>query len=233
MKIFLLAIALFSLVGHLHGASLTFEEKLVEIQAPADAKVVTAEFQFVNKSSKPVSIKKHDASCSCMSVEVAGGKLTYQPGEAGTVRANFDMGNFSGAVDKTVLLWVDDDPEDKPSVLLTTRVEIPVLVALEPKTLQWELGTEPRAQVIRIKMNHDKPINITGVSCSSEAFSHELKTVAQGAEYELHVTPKEMDVPGLAILRIETDCDIKRHQIQQAFAVVRRPVAVPATPPAP
>ncbi len=213
--------------GFLQAEGLEFDEKIVSIKAPPDAKVVTAEFKFSNAGGAPVTIKKHDASCSCMTVEISGGKLTYQPGEGGIIRANFDMGNFSGSVDKTVLLWVNDDPQNQPSVQLTTRVEIPVLVALEPKTLHWDIASKPETKVIRLTMRHDKPVHVKSVSSASEAFGHELKTIKEGEEYELHITPKEIEVPGLAIFRIETDCEIARHRTQQAFAVVRRPVVTP------
>ncbi len=235
MKYYSVCAVVCFLTGLLQAGELDFDAKLVEVKAPADAKVVTAEFKFSNSGTDAVSIRKHDASCSCMAVEISGGKLIYQPGETGTIRANFDMGNFSGSVDKSVLLWLDDDPQDKPSVVLTTRVAIPVLVAVEPKTLQWDLGSEGSAQVIRIKMNHDIPIHVKSVKCSSEAFSHELKTIKEGEEYEIRVTPKDLNAPGLAILRIETDCEIKRHKTQQAFAVVRRavPGQVPNSSPSP
>ena len=50
----------------------------------------------------------------------------------------------------------------------------------------------------------------------------EVKTLEEGKHYELLVTPAETKDPGLAIIRIETDCEIKRHQVLQAFAVIRR-----------
>jgi hypothetical protein len=51
-----------------------------------------------------------------------------------------------------------------------------------------------------------------------------LKTIDEGKLYELVVTPEDISTPGLAILRIETDCAVERHRIQQAFAVVRKPL---------
>jgi hypothetical protein len=133
------------------------------------------------------------------------------------------MGNFSGEVDKVVALWLDKDPADKPSVSLTVRVHIPVLVVVEPKTLKWDLNGKGEAQTIRVNMNHTKPISVVKVVGSSEAFKQELKTVEQGKSYEIVVTPLDVKTPGLAVIRIETDCDIDKHRLQQAFAVVRKP----------
>lgn len=207
-----------------HGAALDFSQTLKEIKAPADAKKVTADFEFTNLTTKTVKITKYDAACSCMAVVVKGGKLEYAPGESGLLRVDFEMGNFAGTVDKAVALWLDDDPVNKPSITLTVRVHIPVLVSLEPKTVKWEVDGDASPQAIRIAMNHGEPIRIKDVSSSSKAFRFELKTLDEGKLYELIVTPSDIDTPGLGIIRVETDCAIDRHRVQQAFAVVRKPL---------
>ena len=214
-----------ALAGFLQAAGLAFEKDLVEVHAAPDAKSVVADFKFENKTDKPITIAKFDKTCSCISVQVSGGKLNYAPGEGGVIRAAFDMGNFSGVVDKTVVLWFDKDPEDKPSRVLTVRVNIPVLVVMSEKTLKWAIGGKPDAQKIDITVAHSKPIKIVSTSCTSENFKIEMKTLEEGKHYELFVTPLDTKDPGLAIIRIETDCEIERHKILQAFAVIRRELA--------
>lgn len=216
-----------TLVGFVHAAGLEFTDLLKEVHANADVATVTADFNFTNKGDKPVTIAKTDPGCSCLKVEISGGKLKYGPGESGVVRATFDMGNFSGTVDKMVALWIDDDPADRPSMKLTVRVHIPVLVAVEPKTVKWEIGGKPGPQTIQIRMAEGKPIRVTGVKSSSDAFACEVKTLEEGKKYDLVVTPLAMNVPGMAVIRIETDCALSKHKVQQAFAVVRK--ATPAT----
>jgi hypothetical protein len=209
--------------GFLQAAGLDFETLLQEIHMDSDAAQATADFKFTNTSDKPLSIMKYDAACSCMGVTISGGKLRYAPGESGVVRATFHMGNFSGTVDKSVVLWMSGDPQGAPSKQLTVRVHIPVLVEVTPKTLQWDVDGAAKSQSIRVVMNHKSPIQVTQVTSSSEAFTHELKTITAGKEYEIVVTPTATKTPGLAVFRIETDCEISRHRIQQAFAVIRRP----------
>lgn len=222
-----------ALFGMLHAAGLTFDKPLLEIQAAADARTAVADFDFENKTDKPVTITRYDKTCSCVSVQITGGKLVYQPGEKGVVRAAFDLGNFSGVVDKMIVVWLDGDAEAKPSITLTVRVHIPVLVVMDVKTLKWVLGSKAEPQKIDIQMNHTKPIRIVATTCTSELFKTELKTLEEGKHYELWVTPLEMNTPGLAIIRLETDCDVERHKVQQAFATVRRelPAAGAATKP--
>jgi hypothetical protein len=218
-----IACMLLALATLAKSAPLKFAETLREVHAPADAKTVTTDFIFTNRSNKPVTISRYESACSCMKVEISNAKLRYAPGESGTIRAEFDMGNFSGEIDKTIALWVEGDPKDKPSITLTARVHIPVIIAVEPKTLKWPLNGKANAQTIRIAINNPKPIHITKISSSSQSFRHELKTIKKGKSYELVVTPLDLSLPALAIFRIETDCAHAKHKTQQAFAVVRKP----------
>ncbi|MEM1083068.1 MAG: DUF1573 domain-containing protein [Verrucomicrobiota bacterium] len=204
---------------------LTFEESLMEVTVPLDGRRVTTDFKFENTTGKRVSIAKYNATCSCMKVQVKGGKLSYEPGEQGVIRAVFDMANFSGTVDKAVQLWLDDDPEAQPSVSLTARIHIPELVKLEPKTLRWDLGGEANSQVITISMVHDEPIHVTHVESVNENFQVELTTVEKGAKYELKVTPKNTDSQRIGLISITTDCSYKRHEKQRAYTIIRNPTA--------
>ncbi len=212
-----------ALMAVVQAGKLDFPKTLKEEHAPADVKTVTTDFEFTNRSDKPVTIAKYDSSCACMSVTIKDGKLNYAPGESGIVRTKFDMGNFVGVIDKTVALWLDNDPEDQPSLSLTVRVHIPVLVSMEPKTLKWDLNGKGESQTIRIRMKYDKPIRVISVTSSSEAYKYEVKTIEEGKSYDLVITPTDVKSPGLGIFRIETDCPLEKHRIQQVFTTVRRP----------
>src|SRR6478736_1452347 len=215
-----LAIGLWlALAAFVHAAGLEFATQLEEVNASADASTVTADFNFTNKSNKPVTIAKSDPGCSCLKVQISGGKMRYAPGESGVIRAIFDMGNFSGTVDKVVALWIDNDPEDKPSMTLTVRVHIPILIGLEPKTVKWEVGGKPDPQTIQIRMTEGKPIHVLGVKSSSAAFTCELKTLEDGKKYDLLVTPVNINAPAISVIRLETDCEVAKHKVQQVFAM--------------
>ncbi len=206
-----------------HAGGLQFTDRLKEIHADPAAATVTADFTFTNSTDKTVAIANSDPGCSCLKVEVAGGKLKYAPGESGLVRATFDMGNSSGTIDKDIALWIDDDPTDKPSVKLTVRVHIPVVVSVEPKTVKWEIGGKPDPQTIHIQMAGEKPVRILSVKSSSDIFSIQVKAIEEGKRYDLVVTPRAIDASGLSVFRIETDCNLPKHRLQQAFAVIRKP----------
>jgi hypothetical protein len=217
----LILVAFLALSGVL-PAELKFESPSQVVTAPPDARQITIDFPFKNETDKAVTIQKYDAGCSCITVQVSNNKLNYAAGESGVIRAVFDLGNFSGTVDKTVGLWLDGNRSADPSVRLNARIHIPVMVEMEPKTLKWEIGEAPKPQTITIKMNGEKPINVLSVSSTHPNFSQELKTIEAGKRYELVVTPQATDQPGLAILRVETDCEVARQKIAQAFGVIRR-----------
>jgi hypothetical protein len=205
------------------AAGLEFKELTKEITPKSSETQVTADFEFTNTSSKPVAIAKTDPGCSCLKVEVSGGKLKYGPGESGSIRATFDIGNAAGTVDKMVMLWLDGDAAEKPSARLSIRVHIPVLITLEPKTLTWFLGEKPDPKTIHIHMAEGKTIHVSTAKSSSDAFATEVKEVERGRKYDLVITPKATASPGIGVIRIDTDCEIPKHKIQQAFAVVRKP----------
>lgn len=210
------------LAGFLSAGNLTFVEESKEIAPGLEETKVSADFKFTNKTDKPVTIDKYDGGCSCVSVQIAGGKRVYAPGESGTLRANYDMGAASGTVEKTIMIWLDGASANEPSQSVKVRVNIPVLISIEPKTLKWEVGQPATAEKIQIKMNGDKPIHVLSVSSSNTNFTHELKTIEDGRHYELSLSPKDTQGAGLAVFQIKTDCEVQRHSLQQVFAVVRK-----------
>lgn len=209
-------------------AGLEFETPLISVEADLDDKTVTRDYKFTNNGDKAVKIKQADAGCSCLAVQVAGGKFSYAPGESGLLRAVFEVGSFQGQVDKQINVWLEGDPEDKPSSILTMSVHIPVIIKLEPKTVKWEVGAPAKAKVIDVEMNYKDPIRITSVGTSNDMFSTKIVTVEEGKHYRIEVTPaKGMAVAGLSVVRIETDVDVEKHRVQQGFAVISAPIRTP------
>jgi hypothetical protein len=215
----------------LSAGTLTFEEPTKEIQAGTDAKTVTADFKFKNESADEVVIDHYDAACTCINAGVQDGKMNYKPGESGVIRAAFDMSHFSGTADKSVMVWLKGDPEDKPSITLTARVIIPVLVEVEPKTLIWESGAPAEPKKVTITMKHSEPIRVTSISGADQRFVQVLKTVEEGKKYEITVTPANTSSVGMGVISIETDCTVQRFRSQRIFTVLRHPLPKPAGKP--
>lgn len=216
-----LSLALLLLGAIPAAAGLKFDESEIKVDADLNDKTVTRDFKFTNSGDKPLRITQADAGCSCLAVQVAGGKFNYAPGESGVLRAVFELGSFQGTVDKQINVWLEGDPEDNPSTMLKMSVHIPVIIQLEPKTLKWDVGSPASAKVIDVTMNYGKPIHITSVATSNETFSTKLITIEEGRRYQVEVTPtKGTEGAALSIVRIETDVDVEKQRVQQGFAVI-------------
>lgn len=210
-----------ALAACLQAADLKFEKPLHEVHVGTDDETITQEFKFTNAGSEPLEIRHADAGCSCLAVEFAGSKASYAPGESGIMRATFKIGNFQGTVNKEILIWLADDPDEKPSTKVILRVHIPNVVALEPKTLKWELGAPTETKTMLVKMDYEKPIHVIAAETSNADFSAEIKVIEEGKVYAIEVTPRDTSGQRLSIVRIETDFDTPKYRLQQGFAIVR------------
>jgi len=206
--------------GMLSAGQLTFKETVRELAPGPGETKVKVDYPFTNDTDKTIIIKETQGDCSCTAIEISGGKTAYEPGESGVIRLNFDMGTSTGKVEKGASIWTDGDQKDAPSQRLILKVNIPVLVEMEPKTLKWEIGKEPEPKTIKFRMLGDKPIHIKSVTPSTEQFTQELKTIEDGRSYELVITPKNITGKALSIFRVETDCEVPNHRTQQVFAVI-------------
>lgn len=214
----------FVLAAFAQASVLDFAETQKEIRPAPEAETAALEFSFTNTTKNSVTITKADAGCSCMKVLFSGGKLTYAPGESGILRAIFMVGQYSGTVDRTISLWLDTAPTNPATQTIKARIEIPTLIAMEPKTLKWAIGRLAAPQTIHIRMAEGQTIHATKITLSSESFSAELKTLQDGRSYDVIVTPRDVTTPGLGVIRIETDSKVPKLQTQLAFAVVQQPV---------
>lgn len=198
-----------------------FERSEVIMKLPPDQDRLSVEFPFTVKGKVPVTIKEYKAACSCLSAEISeNGKLTWKPGEKGIVRGNFKLGTIKGKIEKKIVLNIAGEAAP---LVLTTKLEIPHLFAIEPPTLFWDLNGEGELQKFKVKVNHDEAIRITDISGTNEQFKYELKAIKPGWEYEVEVTPLHVRERAFGLLRLRNDCKFKKHASAQAFMVVRVP----------
>jgi len=189
---------------------------------PAD-EVVKVSFKFRNKGTKAVKILDLESSCSCLSAEMD--KAEYQPGEEGTGTAEFKVSTFVGRHEK-LLTALTNDPQQQEWVI-TFILDIPAVVDIEPKTLQWWTGDEPVEKTTTVKMNADTPMKITNITATRDNVEFSWKEVKPGQEYLVTVKPKTTADVTLGALKIETDSTIPKYQRQLAFfSIYNKPVRV-------
>lgn len=204
------------------GTGLTFVSDRVSVTVKPEAKKVSLPFEFENKTKRTIKIASYDSACSCISARIAQSKMSYKPGEKGKIVVDFLLGSFSGLQEKTLMLWTTEDTPEKPSSILTSVITIPRLFEITPTTLFWEQNGTGEKQSFKIKVQNDKPINIVNHSGSNTNFPYEVKTIREGWEYEIVVTPKNVILPGMGMIKFTTDSPIARYQRQQAFVCVKR-----------
>jgi hypothetical protein len=203
-------------------AQLMFENPLQELTVTPDLDTATVDFPFT-VGPNGAEIVEFDAPCTCLEAKISdNGKLVWKPGEKGTVKGVFKTGSLKGKVDKTIVLRLKSPTA--PLVKLTLRLTIPELLEITPgPTLFWDQGGKGEAKSFKLKVNNDEPIHILETSGTNENFAFELKTIKDGREYELVVTPQSTVNRAFGLIRIRTDSKFARHQRYQCFVVVRRP----------
>lgn len=117
-------------------AELATESRVIELKPKPEDESVTTEFVFTNKGDKPVRVLTIDSACSCLSASLD--KAVYAPGEKGVGKAEFKVSSFTGRHEKTVHVQTDDPAQ--PEWVIHFALEVPEVVKIEPKTLQWWLG---------------------------------------------------------------------------------------------
>lgn len=221
--LYLIASCLLGFASMSSAGGLSFEKNRIDVTVAADAKKVIVPFKFENKTNKPVTIARYDTACACLKSKVKGGKMTYAPGEKGEMELYFDLGKFSGTVNKSLMLWTTDDAAEKPSAILTSYITIPVLFEISPVTTTWESDGRNTQKTIKLRVKDKKPMHIKKCKGTNPNFDYELITVRDGWEYELKVTPKNMSKPAFGIFKIQTDSKIARYKNMMSYAVVKKP----------
>lgn len=201
-------------------AELALDVKAVEVKAKPEDESVTAVFTFRNKGAKPVKVLGLESACSCLSAELD--RAVYEPGGVGQGKAEFKVTSFTGRHEKTVTVQTDDP--DQPEWVVQFVLEVPEVVAIEPKSLQWWLNEEPVEKQCVVKMVGDDPIKIVNITATRENVKFSWKEIKPGREYLVRVQPTTTADVMLGALKIETDSKIAKYQRQLAFfSVYRKP----------
>lgn len=121
-------------------AELVWSSKEARLEALAgELKPLQATYAFKNEGDDLVTIIAVKPSCGCTTTELE--KLTYEPGESGEIRVDFEVGDRVGNQVKEVVIRTDSSRS--PVTTLTLRVDIAKPIELKPKLLLWDVG-EPR-----------------------------------------------------------------------------------------
>jgi hypothetical protein len=212
-----LAVTLMPLVA---SAALRLDGDHVDVKPKAEDETASVTFTFKNDGDKPVRILHLESACSCLSASLD--KAVYQPGEKGTGKADFKVGSFTGQQEKVITITTDDPQQQEWVVPFI--VDVPVVVDIEPKMVQWWLNEAPTPKEMTVKMTGTNPMKIVNVTSTRENMKFAFKEVKPGREYVVTLTPTTTAEVMIGALKLETDSKIPKYQRQLAFfGVVRQP----------
>lgn len=207
-------------------AELALETAIIELKPKPEDESISTTFVFHNKGTKPVKVLSIDSACSCLSAELD--KAVYAPGEKGTGKAEFKVSSFIGRHEKSVHIQTDDPAQ--PEWIVPFVLEVPEVIRIEPKTLQWWIGNPTDSKTTVVTMLGTEPLKIKDITSTRENVEFSWKETKPGREYEVTVKPKSTDEVMLGALRIETDSKIAKYQRQLAFFSVYRKPEAPTQP---
>lgn len=208
-------------------AELVLDVPAVEVKPKPEDETIEVSFTFRNTGDKPVTILNIESACSCLSSSLD--ERTYAAGASGTGKAEFKVSSFVGRHEKSVTVSTDDPKQPRWSIPFI--LDVPAVVEIEPKTLQWWLGDKPEAKTCVITMQGEAPMKVTGVTSTRENVEFTWEEVTPGKQYRITVTPKSTEEVLMGALKIETDSTIPKYQRQLAFfSVFRKPTNAPDQP---
>lgn len=213
-----MTLVLTALAGMLRGELVFDRDPVVVNPKPEDEEIVVA-FTFKNGGRKALAVTGLESSCSCL--EASLDKAIYAEGEKGSGKATFKVSSFVGRHEKTLHIFTNDPAQ--PEQILNFILDVPVVVSIEPKLLQWITGQKPEPKEFIVTMVGKDPMKITNVTATRENVKFEWKEIKPGREYKVILSPTDTSGVTIGALKIETDSKIAKYQRQMAFFSIVRP----------
>lgn len=215
---------LFALATSVH-AELSLDVPAIELKPKPEDEEVETTFKFRNKGDKAVKILGLESACSCLSAELD--KAEYQPGEVGTGHATFKVSTFVGRHEKFVTVNTDDPKQ--PDWQVNFILDVPAVVDIKPKNLQWWIGDDPVQKACLVQFTGDEPMKIIKITPTRQNVKFDWKEIKEGREYLITVTPTSTQEVTMGALKIETNSPIAKYRYQLAFfTITRKPEPQPA-----
>lgn len=219
-----LTFLVFAFAASVH-AELSLDVPAIELKPKPEDEEVEITFKFRNKGDNAVKILGLESACSCLSAELD--KAEYKPGEVGTGHASFKVSTFVGRHEKFVTVNTDDPKQ--PDWQINFILDVPAVVDIKPKNLQWSIGDAPAPKACQVKFVGNAPMKILKITSTRENVEFDWKEIKEGREYLITVKPKSTEEVTMGALKIETNSAIAKYRYQLAFfTITRKPEAQPA-----
>ena len=206
-------------------AQLSLDVPAIELKPKPEDEEVETTFKFRNKCDKTVKILGLESACSCLSATLD--KAEYKPGEVGTGTATFKVSTFVGKHEKFVT--VNTDNPEQPDWQVNFILDVPAVVDIKPKNLQWWIGDAPLPKTCLVEFVGNEPMRIVNITPTRKNVNFTLKEVQPGRQYLITVTPNSTEETTMGALKIETTSSIAKYRYQLAFfTITKKPEPQPA-----
>lgn len=185
-------ISVFLLPGFLL-AELVFEEDSRIIDAQWEDERVPAAFYFVNSGDSVVEIRDIRTSCGCTAAKPA--KTHFQPGESGTIEAEFVIGSRQGIQRNRILVQTSSGDYS-----LNLTVNIPVSWSIDNRILVWRAHEQQITKEARIEVNDPRIDSVELVDPNGSLWSMRIDKVDGG--WALSAVPREFEPQQRQVVRL-------------------------------
>lgn len=218
MKIFSHILTLTSMLGLPPAAWASgLEWKTVEVSLKGEATQakLTAAFPFRNTGSSEVRITAVESTCDCITGKTQ--KETYQPGEAGEIRAELNAAMLSGKQTRTLKV-VTNAPDAAPTVL-TVEVEMLERVVLSSRFLYWTPDGLADEKQVDIAIRAPDMVKLSGFESNNSYFDVQLEPGAAPGQHRLRVRPRGLELGQASVIRLAVQVGDRR-QTYLVYAAV-------------
>lgn len=181
------------------GAELEWKETSFSPEVSPTQVAVAVKYEFTNAGEEPITIADIQYGCGCLTAKLA--QKTYAPGEKGVLEMTFNLSTYSGKQDR----YINVVTSDKKITELEIHVKIPPSYTDPTTPLIWEEDETIGTKSILLTNSNTNSIKILSVKSSNKAFAAELKTVREGFEYKVNVTPTPSEKIQRTVLRVATE----------------------------
>ena len=167
------------------GPKIQFATPVYDFGQIKGGEVVKYTYVFTNLGGALLEISNVQASCGC----TTAGEWTRQvaPGKTGSIPIQFNSGNFSGQVGKTITVTCNDPNQSTVVLQIKGNIWKPIDVTPQFAVLNVTAESPSTATTVRIVNNEDSPLTLSVPEGNNAAFAAELKTNVPGKQFELVV----------------------------------------------
>jgi hypothetical protein len=183
---------------------------------PQDGSVV-AKYRFTNTGKQSLKIESVKTSCGCTTTALT--KTDYAPGESGEIEAKFVFSGRTGKQEKAITVSTSDAPQQPTILRLLVNIEEPVKI--QPEIVLWRVGEQPEPKTIHIAVADDSPAKLVSVTSDNPSVKVQITELKPGKEYEVQVTPANVNQPAAATLMIRTNYPLDNPETKYAYARIR------------